>query len=70
MGDWLFVQINNCFNDISQILNSLFDSKMVDLVKVVEQCSTIQVLHNEVKIVILLKKSEELHDIWVIEGFM
>ena len=70
MGDWLFVQINNGFNDISQILNSLFDAKMVDLVKVVEQCSTIQVLHNEVNIFILLKKSEELHDIWVIEGIM
>jgi len=70
VGNRFFMQINDSFYNISQVLNGFFDSKMVDFIKIVEKCSAIHILNNEIYVVILLEKAIKFDDIRMVKRTM
>ena len=70
MSDRLFMQVDDSFYDVSEIFDCLFNAKKVDFIEVVKQSSTVHVLHDQVNVLILLKKTKELHNVWMIQCIM
>lgn len=66
MGNWLIMHVAQGINNISKVLNCRFDRKAADFIEIVEKCATIQIFHNEINIVFLLKNSIKFNDVGMV----
>ena len=63
MGDRFFVHVYDCFNDVSQIFDSLFQGKGGDFIEIVKKCPSVHVLKHQIHILFILEKSIKFNNI-------
>ena len=68
MCDGLFMQVGQCFDDVSQEINSLLQVEIADLVEIVEESSSVHVLHGQIDVILVLEKAIEPNDVGMVKA--